>query len=236
MPPAENSGSFCPRTRLFIRSMAVTPVSMKSCGSSRAVGLIGTPSMRKRLRAATGGPPSAGSPTPLNTRPSRPGPTAKCSGSPRKRTRTSREPEADGRFQHLDHHGILDRARRRGRAWAASPRCGSPPPRSGRPRHCAAGTGAGLRSRSPCLAPRVQAAWDVPFSMPRHSGLDAWRPGRRISRAHPRRSPRPCAASGAARRARRFAAARMPCSSAASASATKRKMSLSMAICRCGEQ
>ncbi len=30
MPPAENSGSFWPRTRLFIRSMAVTPVSMKS--------------------------------------------------------------------------------------------------------------------------------------------------------------------------------------------------------------
>ena len=38
------------------------------------------------------GPPSTGSPTPLNTRPSRPGPTAKCSGSARKRMRTSRKP------------------------------------------------------------------------------------------------------------------------------------------------
>ena len=31
----ENSGSFWPRTRLFMRSIAVTPVSMKSRGSAR---------------------------------------------------------------------------------------------------------------------------------------------------------------------------------------------------------
>ena len=53
-PPAENSGSFCPRTRLFIRSIAVTPVSMKSRGSSRQAGLIAAP------RCACVPPPSAG--------------------------------------------------------------------------------------------------------------------------------------------------------------------------------
>ena len=44
-PPPENSGSFCPRTRLFIRSSVVTPVSMKSRGIARATGLIGRPSI-----------------------------------------------------------------------------------------------------------------------------------------------------------------------------------------------
>ena len=38
---AENSGSFCPRTRLFITSMVEMPVSMKSRGSARQAGLIG---------------------------------------------------------------------------------------------------------------------------------------------------------------------------------------------------
>src|SRR5271157_4634103 len=91
-PPAENRGSFWPRTRLFIRSMAVTPVSMKSSGSSRSAGFIERPSMRSRRLAMIGGPPSVGLPTPSSTRPSRPGPTDKWIGSPRSRTRTPLRP------------------------------------------------------------------------------------------------------------------------------------------------
>ena len=44
-PPPEKSGSFWPRTRLFIRSSVVIPVSMKSRGIARATGLIGSPSI-----------------------------------------------------------------------------------------------------------------------------------------------------------------------------------------------
>src|SRR5271157_255210 len=91
-PPAENSGNFCPRTRLFIRSIAVTPVSMKSSGSSRSAGFIRRPSMRSRRLAIIGGPPSVGLPTPSSTRPSKPGPTDRWIGSPRNRTRTPLRP------------------------------------------------------------------------------------------------------------------------------------------------
>src|SRR5664279_5508379 len=85
-PPPENSGSFWPRTRLFIRSSVVMPVSMKSRGKARATGFIGNPSIGMRRCVATGGPPSMTWPTPLKTRPRMPGPRPKVSGSPRKRT------------------------------------------------------------------------------------------------------------------------------------------------------
>src|SRR5450755_959660 len=85
-PPPENSGSFWPRTRLFIRSSVVMPVSMKSRGRARATGFIGNPSIGMRRCVATGGPPSMTWPTPLKTRPRMPGPRPKVSGSPRKRT------------------------------------------------------------------------------------------------------------------------------------------------------
>ena len=45
-PPPEKRGSFWPRTRLFMRSMAVKPVSRNSLGASRAEGLMGSPSTR----------------------------------------------------------------------------------------------------------------------------------------------------------------------------------------------
>ena len=63
--------------------MAETPVSTGSAGGSRRVGLSGLAVDRGRRRArATGGPPSTGSPRPLQTRPSQPGPTGMRSGSP----------------------------------------------------------------------------------------------------------------------------------------------------------
>ena len=85
-PPPLKMGSFWPRTRLFIRSSVLTPVSMKSRGPARATGLMGRPSMRWRCFAAIGGPPSMTWPTPLKTRPSMPGARPKVSGSPKKRT------------------------------------------------------------------------------------------------------------------------------------------------------
>src|SRR5450631_659195 len=94
-PPPEKIGSFCPRTRLFIRSSAVTPVSMKSRGPARATGLIGRPSMRCVCRAAMGGPPSITCPTPLNTRPRIEGETPKVNGSPKKRTTVSANARPD---------------------------------------------------------------------------------------------------------------------------------------------
>ena len=80
-PPAENSGSFCPRTRLFITSMVAMPVSMKSRGRARQAGLMASPSIRLRASAGTGGPPSSGRPTLSKTRPSRCGPTPNSKGS-----------------------------------------------------------------------------------------------------------------------------------------------------------
>ncbi len=79
-PPPEKSGSFCPRTSEFMRSMVVMPVSMKSRGVSRSTGFIGSPSIGRLLTAATGGPPSITCPTPLKMRPRMPGPTSNCRG------------------------------------------------------------------------------------------------------------------------------------------------------------
>src|SRR5512134_3363311 len=91
-PPPEKIGSFCPRTSEFIRSIDVMPVSMKSRGVARATGFSGSPSTRRRRLTASGGPPSITWPTPLNTRPSSPGPTPKSIGSPRKRTTVPARP------------------------------------------------------------------------------------------------------------------------------------------------
>lgn len=59
-PPFKKSGTFCLRTKLFMRSIADTPVSMKSLGRARRTGLSGEPLMRKRFVAAIGSPPSIG--------------------------------------------------------------------------------------------------------------------------------------------------------------------------------
>ena len=162
--------------------------------------------MRKRLRAATGGAAVGRLADAVED-------AAEQAGADREMQRLAEEAHAHVRAGRCRWSTPAprppwspDRARRRGRAWAAGRRCGFPPPRSGRPRRCVAGTKAGLRSRSPCLAP---------MSSGRMRGLSEirpWRPrrfrsGRKISRSRPRRSPRPCAAGGAARRARRCAAA-----------------------------
>src|SRR5512143_4351675 len=98
-PPPEKIGSFCPRTRLFMRSSVVIPVSMKSRGLARATGLSGSPSIGCRVCAATGGPPSITWPTPLNTRPRMPPDRPNDSGSPTKRTTVSESarPDVDSR-------------------------------------------------------------------------------------------------------------------------------------------
>ena len=127
---ARKSGSFCPRTRLFMRSIAEMPVSMKSFGSSRETGLIGMPvDAQLRSAAATGGPPSIGCPTPLKMRPKRPGPSAACRGSPKKRTLMSSSAEPARQFEHFDHHRPRRRARRPGQAAAARRRSGLRRPR-----------------------------------------------------------------------------------------------------------
>ena len=165
-PPLENSGSFWPRTRLFMRSIAENPVSMKSFGRLRRLGLIGVPSMRMRLRAAIGGPPSTGCPTPLKIRPKSPGPNAKCTGSPRKRTRMSRRPSPVVEFEHFDHHRRLVE-----RGDTAEPR----PSVLAEHLHrlveadfdvALAGRAAALRARSRFLQRSVQAAWGLALSRP----------------------------------------------------------------------
>ena len=111
-PPPEKSGSFWPRTRLFIRSIAVTPVSMNSCGNgARRPGSCGTPVDAQPRLAAIGGPPSIGLPTPLNTRPSRPGPTDRWIGSPRKPDHRSLQAEArrSTRAPRRHHAVVVDR-------------------------------------------------------------------------------------------------------------------------------
>ena len=96
-PPPEKIGSFWPRTRLFIRSSVVTPVSMKSRGTGARHRIDRQAFDAMRSRAAIGGPPSITWPTPLNTRPRMPGETPKVSGSPKKRTTVpgSASPDVD---------------------------------------------------------------------------------------------------------------------------------------------
>ena len=68
-PGPENTGSFWPRTRVFMPSMAEMPVSMKSLGGSRRTGLIGAPQKGRSASPMGGGRPSRGCPTPLSARP-----------------------------------------------------------------------------------------------------------------------------------------------------------------------
>ena len=64
-PGPENTGSFWPRTSVFKPSIAEMPVSMKSRGGTRRVGLIGAPHSGRRASPMGRGRPSFGSPTPL---------------------------------------------------------------------------------------------------------------------------------------------------------------------------
>src|SRR5512133_2514617 len=69
-PAQEKIGSFCPRTSVFMPSIAETPVSMNSCGFSRRITLSAAPAIGKRASAMGAGTPSAGRPRPSRTRPS----------------------------------------------------------------------------------------------------------------------------------------------------------------------
>ena len=81
-PAPEKMGSFCPRTNVFIPSMAEMPVSMKSDGGNRRAGFAGAPQIG-RMASPTGAPsPSMGSPTPLNARPRSSLPTTVLATSP----------------------------------------------------------------------------------------------------------------------------------------------------------
>ena len=90
-PATEKTGSFCPRTRVVSASIADTPVSTGSAGGSRMRRVERAAGDRRAARApSTGGPPSIGSPRPLQTRPSQPAPTGIRSGSPGERDRVRR--------------------------------------------------------------------------------------------------------------------------------------------------
>lgn len=68
-PAPLNSGSFCPRTRLFIPSMVDIPVWMNSLGYCLASGFIGEPFMSHMSSGMIGGPPSMGVPEPSSILP-----------------------------------------------------------------------------------------------------------------------------------------------------------------------
>ncbi len=91
-PGAEKIGSFCPRTRVVRASIVDTPVMTGSRGGSRCTGFSGQPFTGAERGPAIGGPPSSGSPRPLQIRPSHSGPTASRSGWFANRTST---PPAD---------------------------------------------------------------------------------------------------------------------------------------------
>ena len=81
-PATEKIGSFWPRTRVISSSITEMPVSTGSAGGRRNAGLIGNPVTGAVCSPVTGGPPSRGSPRPLQTRPSQRGPTGIRSGLP----------------------------------------------------------------------------------------------------------------------------------------------------------
>ena len=66
--------------------MAEMPVSTGSLGRSRRVGFSGWPATGRMTCPEIGGPPSSGSPRPLQTRPSQLFPTGICTGAPEKAT------------------------------------------------------------------------------------------------------------------------------------------------------
>ena len=87
-PPTEKIGSFWPRTSVASPSTTETPVRIGSLGVARAAGLIGQPPISRSSEPSTGGPPSSGSPRPLQTRPSHASPTGMRIGPPPNETRT----------------------------------------------------------------------------------------------------------------------------------------------------
>src|SRR2546426_1486485 len=89
-PAPENSGSFCPRTRVLSPSIVEIPVWMNSAGCSREYGLIAAPVISTRFSGTIGGPPSIGSPAPLRIRPSMSRDTFSLIVSPRNFTMDAR--------------------------------------------------------------------------------------------------------------------------------------------------
>ncbi len=85
-PAPEKIGSFWPRTRVFITSMFESPVWMNSLGSSREYGFMAFPVISSRCSLMIFGPPSRGSPRPVNTRPSISSETGSVATSPRNLT------------------------------------------------------------------------------------------------------------------------------------------------------
>ena len=85
-PATEKIGSFWPRTSVVRASIAEMPVRTGSLGRSRRVGFSGLPATERTTCPEIGGPPSIGSPRPLQTRPSQPSPTGISTGAPEKVT------------------------------------------------------------------------------------------------------------------------------------------------------
>jgi hypothetical protein len=217
-PPPEKIGSFWPRTRLFIRSIAVNPVSMNARGVARAAGFSGRPSTRSRRSAATGGPPSITCPTPSNTRPSNPGPTPNSIGLPRKRTTVSASPRpALGSSISMVTSDSSSAAMRPRRALPSRSitSTASPSPTSSVRRTNSSGPSS--RTAASCTvmrevtttAPARAAAPAAPARTPRtrpprataaRQSRPAWRAVRRPCAR--RRSPRPCGPAVAPHRAR----------------------------------
>ena len=154
-PPPEKIGSFWPRTRLFIRSSVVTPVSMKSRGT------------RARHRVDRQAVDAAACSRAGDRRPAvdhladavehaargSPGPRPKRQRLAEEAHHRVVEREPDGRLEHLDGHERRRRSRRRGRAARGRRRRAPRPRRAGRRRACAAGTAAGPRAASRRLQP-----------------------------------------------------------------------------------
>ena len=152
-PPPEKSGSFCPRTRLFIRSSVVI-AGLDEVARHRPRDRIDRQAVdRIAPRApATGGPPSITWPTPLNTRPRMPGESPNDSGSPMKRTTVpaSESPDVDSSTSIVMKSRSIA-ATRPSRARPSAPRTSTAS--TGRRRACASGTAAALRAASPRLQP-----------------------------------------------------------------------------------
>ncbi len=89
-PAAEKTGSFCPRTSVFIPSMAEIPVSMKSDGRARRTGFNGAPAIGRSASPTGGGSPSTGAPRPSNARPRSSRPTTVVGTSPVRMTSARR--------------------------------------------------------------------------------------------------------------------------------------------------
>ena len=82
-PDAENTGSFCPLTRVFNPSIADIPVWINSEGKSLATGLIASPLISLLSSGIISGPLSFGLPIPSKTLPSISSETPISSGLPK---------------------------------------------------------------------------------------------------------------------------------------------------------